>query len=231
MTKDEFIAMVVPGAQQVQRDNGMFASVTVAQSIWETGWGKSVPVDIKTGVYSYNLFGRKASAGDPYVETETWEVVDGKTITMIAKFKKFNSYQESILDRSQFLRLKWYQKACNATDPYDAARFLIDTGYPGYAYATDPKYVDNLHLMMKSYNLTQYDLPKLIDEEENDMDKVLDYPDWAWTELDSWCGDAYNDKIISEWSWVQKIRDRKLTYKELLLLKILIDDRRRKGGA
>lgn len=65
-------------------------------------------------------------------------------------------------------------------------------------------------------------------EEDDEMDKVLDYADWAWNELDQYVGDAYNDKIIEDWAWVQKVRDKKLTYKELLLLKVLIDERRRK---
>lgn len=68
------------------------------------------------------------------------------------------------------------------------------------------------------------------EEEEDDMDKVLAYEDWAWQELDQWLGQAYNDKIISDWKWVQAVKDRTLTYGNLLLLKVLIDERRRKQG-
>ncbi|MNC57310.1 hypothetical protein D3C75_1069640 [compost metagenome] len=66
------------------------------------------------------------------------------------------------------------------------------------------------------------------EEGDDEMDKVLAYEDWAWTELDQWLGQAYNDKIISDWKWVQAVRDRTLTYGDLLLLKVLIDERRRK---
>jgi hypothetical protein len=164
--QSDFIALVTPGAQEVQRQVGMFASVTIAQAAWETGWGVSTPKDINTGEESYNLFGRKAAAGEPYVESRTWEVYGGQKVYITAKFKKFDNYIDSILDRSEFLKKKWYQRACNTDNPWDAARFLIDTGYPGYAYATDPSYVANLHSIMQSYNLTQYDLPK---EDEEDM--------------------------------------------------------------
>jgi lysozyme len=64
-------------------------------------------------------------------------------------------------------------------------------------------------------------------EDEFDMDKILDYPDWAWVELDKYVGDAYNESIVSDWYWVQRVRDKQLQYKELLLLKVLIDERRR----
>lgn len=47
-------------------------------------------------------------------------------------------------------------------------------------------------------------------------------------ELDTWLGDAYNEEIITDWKWVQDAQDRKLTYADLLLLKVLIDERRRK---
>jgi hypothetical protein len=60
------------------------------------------------------------------------------------------------------------------------------------------------------------------------MNKVLEYDQWAWDELDKYVGDAYNDKTIDDWKWVQAVREKTLTYKDLLLLKILIDERRRK---
>ncbi len=77
-------------------------------------------------------------------------------------------------------------------------------------------------------NLVEYKLSASISKEaEDEMDKVLGYDDWAWIELDLWLGDAYNEGIITEWKWVQAARDRTLTYANLLLLKILIDERRR----
>ncbi|WP_246303049.1 hypothetical protein [Paenibacillus plantarum] len=69
-------------------------------------------------------------------------------------------------------------------------------------------------------------LPEL--EEDDVMNKVLEYEDWAWTELDANLGDAYNEGTLEEWQWVQSVRDKTLVYKDLLLLKVLIDERRRK---
>lgn len=67
-------------------------------------------------------------------------------------------------------------------------------------------------------------------EEEDEMNKVLDYEDWAWDELNEWAGTAYNEDYLEGWEWVVKIRDKQLTYGELLLLKVLIDERRRTGN-
>lgn len=77
---------------------------------------------------------------------------------------------------------------------------------------------DNLYKTLKEENKG----------DDDEMNKVLDYDDWAWTELDKYMGDAYNEGIIEDWKWVQQVRDHTMTYKDLLLLKILIDDRRHK---
>jgi flagellum-specific peptidoglycan hydrolase FlgJ len=229
MSIRDFIAIVAPGAQQVQRDTLMFASVTIAQSIWETGGGVHLPVDINTGETSNNLFGRKARDGEPFVLATTWEVVDGVRETINAKFRKFNSIEDSVLDRSTFLELAYYYKACHAANAMDACNYLIHTGYfdgtHEIGYATDPNYINGITGVIKAYNLTQYDI--VTEGDDEDMNKVLEYPEWAWVELEKYVGDAYNDKILADLAWVQGVRDRKTTYKDLLLIKILIDERRR----
>lgn len=68
---------------------------------------------------------------------------------------------------------------------------------------------------------------KSLQEEREDMNNVLKFEEWAWNELNTWLGDAYNEGIIEDWKWVQAARDRMLTYTDLLLLKVLIDERRR----
>ncbi|WP_427052019.1 peptidoglycan recognition protein family protein [Paenibacillus sp. TC-CSREp1] len=65
--------------------------------------------------------------------------------------------------------------------------------------------------------------------EDDEMNQVLNYAEWAWRELDQYIGDAYKDQIIHEQAWVEKARKRALTYGELLMLKVIIDERRRKG--
>lgn len=64
-------------------------------------------------------------------------------------------------------------------------------------------------------------------EEEDEVNKVLEFADWAWKELHQYVGAAYNEKIITDYLWVEKVVKKKLTYGELILLKVLIDERRR----
>lgn len=65
--------------------------------------------------------------------------------------------------------------------------------------------------------------------EDDEMNQILNYAEWAWKELDIYIGDAYKDQIIHEQAWVEKVQKRALTYGELLMLKVIIDERRRKG--
>src|SRR3954467_13374731 len=61
-----FIAKVAPAAQKTQAEHGIPASVTIAQCILESGWGKCAPGN--------NYFGIKLGAAHgPYVEFTTHE--------------------------------------------------------------------------------------------------------------------------------------------------------------
>jgi lysozyme len=62
-------------------------------------------------------------------------------------------------------------------------------------------------------------------EDEDNMPMKID--DWAWAELEKTFGDAYNDGTITSWAWIQKTKDRQLTLTDCILLKVLIDERRR----
>lgn len=233
MSNLSFIQSLIEGAQQVQRMTGMFTSVTIAQACLETGYGAHRPIDKYTGEDSFNIFGVKATSGQPYVISTTWEVYDGKTVSIDAKFRKYASITECLVFRSGFLGSAYYKKACEASTPYDAANFLIHTGFfdsqgAEIGYATDPSYVSKLVSIINVNNLTAYDLPKG-GEEEDEMNKVLDYEDWAWEELTDWVASAYNEDYLEDWAWYKKTADKQLTYGDLLKLKVFIDERRRTG--
>jgi flagellum-specific peptidoglycan hydrolase FlgJ len=102
---------------------------------------------------SNNPFGIKAAAGQPYVEAQTREVVQGKDITIQAKFRKFASMNEAFDLHGRLLA---------TAAPYAKARALV--GSPDSfadaltgVYATDPNYGTLLKKIMKTYNLYQYD--------------------------------------------------------------------------
>lgn len=72
-TRSEFVTFVYESAKESQAISRVPAEITAAQAILETGYGKSVPIDVNTGIYSYNLFGIKAHGHPEFVEIYTHE--------------------------------------------------------------------------------------------------------------------------------------------------------------
>jgi hypothetical protein len=123
------------------------ASVTIAQWAVESAWGASMPPD------SNNPFGIKAVAGQPAVESLTHEVVNGETITITARFRRFESLTEAFDLHGKLLATgsPYVGAMSKVNDPEAFADSL--TGI----YATDPNYGVTLKYVMKNYGLLQFD--------------------------------------------------------------------------
>src|SRR5262249_62319182 len=80
---------VIQAARASQQRFGVPASITLAQWIVESAWGSAMPPD------SNNPFGIKALDDQPAVESETREVVDGKVVTIVARFRRFPNLAEA----------------------------------------------------------------------------------------------------------------------------------------
>ncbi len=100
--KDKFLNLASTLARDSWEKTGMSAALQTAQSILETGWGQSVPVDKYSGKLSYNLFGIKGEGPKGSVIYNTWEVYNGKTYYVDAKFRAYNSVEESWADHKNF---------------------------------------------------------------------------------------------------------------------------------
>jgi hypothetical protein len=142
-----FPADVIAAAKASQKTWKIPAAITLAQWALESNWGKAMPAG------SNNPFGIKAAAGEPYVEAHTREVIHGKSIRIVAKFRKFASLNDAFDQHGRLL-------ATGA--PYAHARTLV--GDPDAfadaltgVYATDPNYGAALKKIMKAHNLYQYD--------------------------------------------------------------------------
>ena len=149
----EFILSIAPGARESQRKTGVPASVTLAQAILESDWGRS-----KLTREAKNLFGIKAmrSPGTAGVyNIETWEVLGGANVTVMAAFKAYTSLADSIVDHGRwFHENSRYRRALQVRDdPREFARAINDAGY-----ATDPAYSAKLITLMEKHNLFSYDL-------------------------------------------------------------------------
>jgi flagellum-specific peptidoglycan hydrolase FlgJ len=102
---------------------------------------------------SNNPFGIKAAQGQPYVEAHTREVVSGKDVTIVARFRKFDSIAQAFDEHGRLLaNHRAYVRAMKVADNPDAFADAL-TG----VYATDPRYGTVLKAAMKRYNLYQYD--------------------------------------------------------------------------
>jgi flagellum-specific peptidoglycan hydrolase FlgJ len=148
MTKKEFIDFVGKNAQRAMAATGVPASVTVAQAILETGWGKHTIGEAK------NLFGIKGRGPAGSVRAPTREHIGGKWITVEADFAKYDSFEQSITEHARFfLRNRRYARAMQfKNDPDTFAREIHKAGY-----ATAPQYADILIKFMQDYNLYRFD--------------------------------------------------------------------------
>ena len=140
--RDDFVQHHSQAAERVAQQSGIPASFMLGQAGHETGWGKS---EIKTaqGGNSFNLFGIKATKGwtGKVAEITTTEYINGAAQKVTAKFRAYDSYEDSFRD---------YARLINESPRYEQAR--SQTASAGaYAaalqkagYATDPEYARKL---------------------------------------------------------------------------------------
>ena len=148
MTHEQFIEFVGRNARRAMAETGVPASVTVAQAILETGWGKHTIGAAK------NLFGIKGRGPAGSVRAPTREFINGQWVTVNADFAKYDSFEQSISEHARFfLRNRRYARALQfKTDPNTFAREIHKAGY-----ATAPDYADQLIALMQRHNLYRFD--------------------------------------------------------------------------
>ncbi|MFK0314273.1 flagellar assembly peptidoglycan hydrolase FlgJ [Pseudomonas sp. NPDC090233] len=144
---DEFVATMLPMAEQAAKRIGIDPRYLVAQAALETGWGKSVMRN-SDGSSSHNLFGIKASGnwqGDS-ARAITSEFRDGQFVKETAAFRSYDSYQDSFHDLVSLLQNNSrYQDAVKAADKPE--QFVQELQKAGYA--TDPNYASKISQIAK----------------------------------------------------------------------------------
>lgn len=162
VSEKKFIRTVARLARRDMRQSGILASVTIAQAILESDYGRSL-----LGLEANNLFGMKAVLSYNNWESdwdgstcdkETLEYVNGRYIKITAAFRAYPSYAESIRDHSNYLRFAKHQgalryKGVENNKSYKRTIRLIKKG----GYATDPAYVAKICRIIRQYDLTKYD--------------------------------------------------------------------------
>ena len=149
----QFIQNLVPSSQKAYQLYQVLPSISLAQAILESDWGES-----GLSQNYYNLYGVKAGVAEPSVQLETSEYIDGKWITIMAPFRVYNSWAESVEAHAKLLTYgvdwnpKLYQPVLKAKNYKEAAHALQKAGY-----ATDPTYAQKIIQVIETYHLAQYD--------------------------------------------------------------------------
>jgi flagellum-specific peptidoglycan hydrolase FlgJ len=151
MTSEQqmFIDAAARSAHLSQSQYGVPASITIAQAILESGWGKSALAQ-----QANNYFGVKAVQGHDYVDFRTTEYHSGQKDIEMAHFARYNSIADSFADHARLLAtLPRYAHAMQvAGDPRAFAVAIKDGGY-----STAPDYPDELMKLVDQFNLHRFD--------------------------------------------------------------------------
>jgi flagellar protein FlgJ len=137
-------------ASKVEKASGIPASFMLGQAGHETGWGQH-QIKLKGGAPSFNLFGIKAGAGwkGKVAEVTTTEFVGGTAQKRVARFRAYDSYEDSFKDYSKMIsESPRYEKVRQQTGSAHA----FASGLQKAGYATDPEYAAKLS---RALNMTQ----------------------------------------------------------------------------
>ena len=146
--KTGFVQQHQDAAARVEQTSGIPASYMIGQAAHETGWGRR-EIKHADGSTSFNLFGIKAGAGwtGKVAEVTTTEYVNGEPRKMKAKFRAYDSYEDSFRD---------YAKLINNSPRYEKVRsqtnspLAFATELKRAGYATDPDYAGKLSRVINS---------------------------------------------------------------------------------
>lgn len=163
MSQAEFVEYIGRLASIDMQTSGILASVTAAQSILESGYGKS-----ELALQALNLGGMKAELsgntwasawdGRTYIKDTAEQRADGSYYTVTAAFRAYPSVAAYLADHSAYLagaregdNLR-YAGIVGCRD-YRRAFEIIKDG----DYATSKDYVNNLCNVVERWNLTRFD--------------------------------------------------------------------------
>lgn len=126
VSTQKFIQELYPEAAEIYNKYGVLPSVTIAQAILESGWGKS-----ELSTKANNLFGIKADISwkGKKIKMNTSEYYNQK---IVDEFRVYNSKQESVKDYGEFLKNnKRYKQSgvFQATHYIEQANAIEKAGY------------------------------------------------------------------------------------------------------
>lgn len=165
-TPEDYLKTMYPIARDIESTHGIPATVMLAQSALETGWGKHIIKD-NVGGNSFNLFGIKADARwqGGIAHATTVEFRGGVAEMSRENFRSYGSFRESMNDYADFLTSspRYSQVLENVTDPKLFSLALQQAGY-----ATDPEYSNKINRIVSSVDFGSI-VEKLKNEESGPL--------------------------------------------------------------
>ena len=141
-SQSEFVQRHAAAAARVEQSSGIPSAFMLGQAGHETGWGRS-EITMSDGSPSFNLFGIKATGGwsGKVAEITTTEYVNGAPQKQVAKFRAYDSYEDSLRDYARLItQSPRYAQVSQQTDSVQA----YANGLQRAGYATDPDYASKL---------------------------------------------------------------------------------------
>lgn len=140
----DFIGKIAPLAQKYGQIHDVCTSMTIAQAILESGWGKSC-------IGGFALFGVKGKG----LKCTTKEYINGKWITITDSFEVYKSFEDSFKGYYAFLENNARYRKFGIFGEWDykkACKKIFSAGY-----ATGKNYDSILIGIIEDYKLFQYD--------------------------------------------------------------------------
>lgn len=147
-TTKSFLAKIKPYVIKDMQSSGILASMTAAQAAIESNHGNS-----GLTTKANNLFGIKGKFNGQSVNMLTTEYYNGVKVRVLADFRKYPSWLESINDHSSlFNRMRRYENLRNCQDYEESCVNVKKDGY-----ATSPSYAQTLINVIRSQKLWMWD--------------------------------------------------------------------------
>lgn len=189
LSEKDAVSVIGELCREDMKKSGILASISAAQFILESGYGKS-----ELGQNANNMFGMKKSLSGNTWTGSTWDGTsvytkktqeqnaDSSYETITADFRKYSCVEDSVADHSSYLlgskngKALRYKGIKGMTDYRKVAQLIKDGGY-----ATSLTYVDKLCSIIEKWNLTQYDVLETPASKPSTPDTMTEFPATPFT--------------------------------------------------
>ena len=151
--QQEFLDLAATAARESAAQTGVPASVTVAQAILESDWGRSQLAQTANNFFGIKAYGSIGSDGVVWMPTAEYDGT-GQLYQTVSAFRAYKSLADSMTDHGLMLEngSRYTAAMRAANDPRQFAQLLASAGY-----STDPAYADKLIALMDHYDLYRLD--------------------------------------------------------------------------